>query len=70
MDTTTTIRLERTIAAPPEQVWAALTRRNRLQAWLCDQVLVEARAGGRFLFRWRTGFEAQGTLVEFEPRRS
>jgi len=62
----TAICLECTIAAPPEQVWAALTERNRLRSWLCDQVLIEARAGGRYLFRWRSGFEAQGTQVEFE----
>jgi uncharacterized protein YndB with AHSA1/START domain len=67
MEGTTTICLERTIAVLPEQVWAALTQRNRLQSWLCDQVLVEARAGGRYLFRWRSGFEAQGTQVEFDP---
>jgi uncharacterized protein YndB with AHSA1/START domain len=67
MGDTTETRLERTIAAPPEQVWAALTERNRLQSWLCDQVLIEAQAGGRYLFRWRSGYEAQGTLIEFDP---
>lgn len=67
MNDATAIRLERTIAVPRESVWNALTQRNRLQSWLCDQVLLEARAGGRFLFRWRSGFEAQGTQVEFDP---
>jgi uncharacterized protein YndB with AHSA1/START domain/uncharacterized damage-inducible protein DinB len=61
------IKLERTIKAPRERVWAALTEHGRIQEWLCDQALIEARAGGHYLFRWRSGFDAQGTLVCFEP---
>lgn len=64
------IKVERTIRAPRERVWEELTARGRIQEWLCDQALIEARAGGRYLFRWRSGFEAQGTLVRFEPPQS
>jgi uncharacterized protein YndB with AHSA1/START domain len=58
MDSTSEIRLECTIAAPRERVWAALTERNRLQAWLCDEAWIEARPGGRYAFRWRSGGSA------------
>jgi len=68
MQDTNTIQLSRTIAAPRERVWAALTERNRLQSWLCDEARIEARAGGHYCFRWRSGFEAQGSVIEFAPQ--
>jgi uncharacterized protein YndB with AHSA1/START domain len=61
------IELQRAIRAPRERVWEELTRRGRLQEWLCNEATIDARPGGRYHLRWRSGFEAQGSLVRFDP---
>lgn len=61
------IEIECFVRVPRERVWEELTQRGRLQEWLCHQAWIDARPGGRYLFRWRSGFEAQGTLVRYEP---
>lgn len=62
------------IAAPPDQVFAALTEPDELKAWFADGAEVEPRVGGAFRF-WgphvygapRAGNQA---LTRFEPGRA
>jgi uncharacterized protein YndB with AHSA1/START domain len=41
------------IAAPPERAYDALTTAAGLDAWFTSGAEVDARAGGRIIFRWR-----------------
>lgn len=60
------VKLKHVIQADPEQVFAMLTEAGRLREWLCDEARSEPRAGGRFVFRWNSGYEAQGSFVSLE----
>ncbi len=43
----------RTLAAPVERAFAALTRAEHLAHWFCDEAESDPREGGRVLMRWR-----------------
>lgn len=64
----TSLRLERTLPAPPEQVFRALTEADALAAWFWQPdsettVTADARPGGRFRIAATSGPFA-GTAVE------
>lgn len=49
------VRLERTLADPPDVVWAALTQRDQLRAWFPCDVVVEGgdwKRGAAISFRF------------------
>ena len=50
-------RIERTVqvAAPPGQVWAALTTAEGLAAWFGDQATIDLRPGGAGRLTWDSG---------------
>jgi uncharacterized protein YndB with AHSA1/START domain len=50
-------RIERTVqvAAPPGQVWAALTTAAGLAAWFGDQATIDLRPGGAGRLTWDSG---------------
>ena len=50
-------RIERTVqvAAPPGQVWAALTTAEGLAAWFGDQATIDLRPGGAGRLSWDSG---------------
>lgn len=63
---TATIRLERRLARPPQDVWCALTERAELAKWFPCDVLVERWEVGaplRFVFT-EDGFELSGVVLE------
>lgn len=69
---TTTLELERHLAAPPERVWRAWTDPARLARWfapsadLPTEAEMDARAGGRW--RVRMGdWEVAGEVLEARP---
>lgn len=47
-------RIERTVelAAPPDQVWAALTTADGLRSWFGDEVVIDLRPGGAARMTW------------------
>lgn len=67
------LKFRTVLAAPPERVFAALTRAEHLAHWLCDAATSEPREGGKLVLTWRrpgaspepfvaewSGFEAPG----------
>jgi uncharacterized protein YndB with AHSA1/START domain len=61
-------RIERTVqvAAPPGQVWAALTTAEGLAAWFGDQATIDLRPGGAARLSWDSGESADLRLERVE----
>ncbi|MBD5654231.1 MAG: SRPBCC family protein [Candidatus Eremiobacteraeota bacterium] len=60
------IRFERTFAAPPARLWAALTTPEGLEPWLGSATL-ELRTGGVYRVRLNEEVEMVGRIVTLEP---
>src|SRR3954471_641702 len=63
------IRREIVLPAPREDVWEALTERERLADWFANDVDIDLRPGGGASFRWSNGEERHATVTEVEPER-
>jgi uncharacterized protein YndB with AHSA1/START domain len=57
------VERELVTASSPAEVWAALTRPERLSQWFGATVDIDARPGGRATFRWPDG-RVRGAVVE------
>ena len=57
------------IPAPPEDVWPAVSRSDDLSTWFGAEVELDARPGGRGVFRWPDGTERQAVVEAVEPGR-
>jgi uncharacterized protein YndB with AHSA1/START domain len=57
------------LETPPEEVWAALTEAERLERWFASEVELDARPGGRAVFRWENGEEREAVVEQVEPER-
>ena len=62
------VRFERTLDAPPAEVWAALTDPALLERWLAAAT-VDARPGGVVSLRFDDGHMEGGRILEFRPPR-
>jgi uncharacterized protein YndB with AHSA1/START domain len=54
------VEREALLAAPPREVWSALTEPERLAAWLGDRADVDLRPGGELSVRLLDGSERRG----------
>jgi uncharacterized protein YndB with AHSA1/START domain len=61
------VRFERTLSAPPDRVWRALTEPSELAGWLADAT-VELRVGGAIALTFDDG-RVTGTITELDPGR-
>lgn len=62
------MEVEREIVVPeePNEVWAALTERERLEEWFAPEVVIDVRPGGEGIFRWGDGDERRAVIRELE----
>jgi len=58
--------MEREYPVPLEEVWAALTEPEKLEAWL-GTVAINARVGGSFEIDFDGEDQAGGKILRFEP---
>jgi len=66
---TVTVRFERTVSAPPEEVWAALTDPTLIEGWL-TQAEFEPAEGGKVHLVWPDDQgEMHGSVTKFVPHR-
>jgi uncharacterized protein YndB with AHSA1/START domain len=59
-----TLEFSETIAAPPEQVYAAFSNSIALESWFADFAEVDLRAKGRIYCWWNVGYYAAGLFTE------
>jgi uncharacterized protein YndB with AHSA1/START domain len=57
------------VPAPPGRVWPALTESDELSAWFGADAQIDARPGGRGVFRWPDGTERPVLVEDVEPAR-
>lgn len=62
-----TVKLTRTIQAPPEMIWEALTQAGGLREWMCDGARTQPRKGGLIQVWWNSGYEARGVFTAWKP---
>jgi uncharacterized protein YndB with AHSA1/START domain len=60
------IEREITIPAPPAEVWPAVTHSDEVSVWFGADVELDARPGGRGVFRWSDGTERHAVVEEVE----
>jgi uncharacterized protein YndB with AHSA1/START domain len=63
------VRREIILPEAPEDVWEALTEPEQLEEWFANEVELDARPGGRGVFRWDDGDERHATVAAIEPER-
>jgi uncharacterized protein YndB with AHSA1/START domain len=61
-----TVQFDRSINAPTEDVWAAITEPRLLGAWLADAEL-EGIVGGKIHLVWPGQGEMRGVVTVYEP---
>jgi uncharacterized protein YndB with AHSA1/START domain len=64
-----TVEREITIPATPAEVWPAVTHSDEVSVWFGADVALDARPGGRGVFRWPDGTERHAVVEEVEPER-
>ncbi len=63
------VRQEIVVAAPLEEVWAALSDSARLEEWFANEVELDLRPGGRGRFRWDDGETREAFVDEVDLGR-
>lgn len=60
------VTVERTVSAPPSEVYRAFTTPQALRDWFCDAAQVDAREGGRIYMAWTSGYHTAGKFTRLE----
>ena len=55
------------IGAPPEEVWAIVTKARHLVGWFSDEVEIDLRPGGAMLLTWHRHGTYQARIETVEP---
>lgn len=66
-----TLRFERTLRHPPEEVWAALTQPEALSAWYMAKASIDGRKGGTVdMHTGPSQFHVTGRILVWDPPRT
>jgi len=57
------------VPAPPAEVWPVLTDSDEMSTWFGADTEIDARPGGRGVFRWADGTERPAVVEEVESER-
>lgn len=60
------LKFERKVAAPVEEVYRAFTNSMALREWLCNTATVDPHEGGHVYIAWNTGFFCAGEYVSLK----
>jgi uncharacterized protein YndB with AHSA1/START domain len=60
------LKFERKVAAPVEEVYRAFTNAMALREWLCIIATVDPHVGGHFYLAWNSGFFCAGEFVSLK----
>jgi uncharacterized protein YndB with AHSA1/START domain len=63
------IEREITVPATPDEVWPALTHSEEISVWFGAEAEMDARPGGRGIFRWPDGTARHVVVEAVEPAR-
>ena len=64
------VRFERRFDITPSELWPFLVEAEHLAHWITPDVQVDARVGGRMVFRWPSGPAMEGEITVYEsPHR-
>lgn len=64
---TRTFTFERTIHAPPADLYRALTNATALREWLSDVATTSPKEGGRIYLAWNDGYYTAGAFTALTP---
>lgn len=62
-----TVKLKRTLNAPPAEVYRAFTNATALREWCCDVAHVIKLKGGPLYLWWNSGYYASGEFTSLVP---
>jgi uncharacterized protein YndB with AHSA1/START domain len=61
------VRFERRFDVSPSELWPFLVEAEHLSQWITPDVQIDARVGGRMVFRWPSGPAMEGEITVFDP---
>ena len=61
------VRFERRFDIAPSELWPFLVEAEHLSHWITPDVQVDARVGGRMIFRWPNGPAMEGEITVYDP---
>ena len=67
---TSSITVEKTVNAPPSEVYRAFVTPQALRDWFCNAAQVDARVDGRVYLAWSGGYQATGKFTRLERNKS
>jgi uncharacterized protein YndB with AHSA1/START domain len=63
------VTVERTLNAPPAEVYRAFVTPQALRDWFCNASQVDARLGGRIYLAWSGGYHTAGKITRLERNK-
>ncbi len=61
------IKIERTVSAPADQIYRSFTNAQALHEWWCDNAMIQPREGGILHLSWNSGQFLTGHFTELTP---
>ena len=62
-----TLTFQRSVSAPPAEVFLAFTNATALREWFSDVAHVDARKSGQVYFAWHQGYYSAGEITKLNP---